>query len=371
MAAGLATLGQSFLDLWHHVDSMDARRADALGPAPLLRPFDREEFRQHAAACRAIEGAVLDLDLADLDDEVDRTILLAALRPRIKQWERDHPGRRSPSYWTSRILAVLAERPGEVAALGAIPSWVETARAVVATPPAVATQVALDDLGVARTQLERAEWWQVDKDQLAESAAALDRLDSFLRHEVTPDPSPGAPRIDEDAVTWQLHHGALIEVTTTEALRRLRRRAEAIFDHPPPVDTDLVGAALAYRQALAAQGSEIRRRIAPPTWLAGFSLFVAETTDPAARGTLSRWCRRGLIDAAYHTGQLAPGDVAANPDVPAAVRRPLEALETALIALEWEAVRGRYGGETNAFIAATIEHGLLHPTLIAWRLGLG
>ncbi|MBM4188454.1 MAG: hypothetical protein FJ206_14220 [Gemmatimonadetes bacterium] len=370
MAAGLGTLGQSFLDLWHHVDGVEAKRTDPAGPSAALRPFDRNEFRQHAAGCRAIESAVLDLELTELDDEIDRTILLAAIRPRIKAWERDHPGKRLPTFWTGRLLAVLAERPGQDGALESIPNWVDAGRAMVSAPPAVATQVALDDLAAARTQVERPEWWQAHKDRLAAAAAAIDRFDSFLRHEVTPDPDPAGPQLDEESMAWQLHHGALIEVGTAEALRRLRRRADD-RDDSGTGDTDLFGAATAYRQALGSRQSEVRRRIGQPSWLAGFALFVAEATDPGARGSLVRWCRRGLVDASYQLGQLSPAELIGNRDVPAAIRRPLEALETALIALEWEAVQGRFGGEAASLVTAAMGHGLLHPALAAWRLGLG
>jgi hypothetical protein len=367
-APGLDSLLQSFLDLWHHFDGVEARRFDPDGPLPELRPFDDDLLRQHAAACRAIEGAVLDLDLETLDAEVDRTVLLAAVRPQIRRLDRDRPADRNPTFWTSRVLAALRARLGDDAVLAPVPPWLVVGTETLTAPPVFSVQVAVDDLNAIRTELERPEWWRADKDLLAGVASAVDGFEGFLRHEIAPNAEAGAGAIGEESVTWHLNHAGLIEVSAAEAARRLRRRMEGSVEGAA---TDLTGAVLAYRQGLARQASPVRRQLASPVWLAGFSLFVADQADPGARGAIADWCRAGLVDAGYHLGLLSPGELVRAAAGPAVVRRPLEALETALLAIEWETVRGRFGGDTPTFIAAAIEHGLLHPTLLGWRLGIG
>ena len=365
-ASRLDPLVQSFLDLWHHVDAIQARRFEWDGPLPVLAAFDDDGLRQHAVAARSIEGAVLDLDLDSLDEEIDRTVLLAAIRPLIRQLERDHPENHQPTFWTERIIALLAARTGDEAGLVALPGWVDSARVTLIEPPLFALQVALDDLSQARAQLERPEWWQTDKNALAAAVAAIDGLEQFFRHGTTPNPGSGA--LGEEAITWHLNHGALIEVSATEAARRLRRRLDGAS---PAARVDLTGAVQAYRQALAGHRSGTRRRIASPVWLGGFALFVAEVGGWPVGGAIAEWCGRGLVDVGYHLGLVSSEGLTEASGAVAAVRSPLETMETALLAIEWETVRGRFGGDTESFVAAVVQRGLFHPALAAWRLGLG
>ncbi len=383
-SASLAELARSFLDLWHHFDGVEARRFDREGPEPRLRPFDRVASRQYAAAVRSLEGAVLELELESLDDEIDRTVLLASIRPQARRHHRDHPERVDPTLWTGRLLSVLEARPGDGETLEMIPVWVDAARATVAGPPLAALPVALDDVAAARTALARSEWWRADQDALSWAAAALDRLERFLRLETMPDPEAGAGALGDDAVGWYLHHAGLIELGAGEAARRLRHRAETLR---PQVDSlgkaraptlDLRGAAEAYGQGLRHQESEIRRRLAAPAWLEAFALFVAvsgsgaapdQPTEPA---TLWERIQLGRIDLATQVAD--PEAPTALPDSipagPAALRHPLEAAIVALLALEWQGQRTTWAGDTGSFVGAVVEHGVFHPVLAGWRLGL-
>lgn len=377
----LVDLAQSFLDLWHHSDSVEARRYDSDGPLPALRPFDKETVRQHAAAFRALEGAILELDLATLDEEIDRTILLAAIRPQIRRLDRDHPERSNPVFWTDRLVSVLDARPGDPATLAALPGWVDDARATVTTPPFAFLEVALDDVAAARTSLARPEWWLGDKEGLSQAAAALDRLEQFFRHETMPDPGATGGG-GADAVSWHLHHAALVEVGGTEAARRLAARLEVLRrdlegrGQITASRVDLSGAVEAYRQGLRHQGSLIRRRITSPVWLQAFALFAlgARADHRDREGALVATFLRthlGRLDLEIQLGTKEPGAALADPSElgTSVVRRPLEATMVALLTIEWEATRAGWPGDTATFLAAVLKHGILHPTLAAWRLG--
>jgi hypothetical protein len=370
-SAALVELARSYLDLWHRVDPVEAGRFDREGPPPALRSADREGIRQQLAAARSLEGAVSELELESLDDEIDRTILLAAIRPLIRRSARDHPERANPTVWTGHLVAVLVARAGDAATLAAIPQWVETARAAVARPAVGYLRLALDDLAAARSRLTRAEWWQADKEQLSRAIAAVDRLEGFLRWEAMPDLDAGT--FGERGVEWQLHHAGLIEVGATEAARRLRLEGEQLRGRldalgvpspslEPPLD--LEPAAAAYGRSLHHLASEIRRRVLPPPWLEAFTLFAAQA-EAGAEGTIylaDRW-RRIQLGRADLEAQLAGS--AASP-----TRHPLEAAVAALLSLEWEALRARWLGDLESLLAAVLDQGLLHPILAGWRLGL-
>jgi hypothetical protein len=379
-SVSLAELARSFLDLWHHFDAVEARRFDREGPEPRLRPFDRDGLRQQVAAIRSLEGAALELDLEGLDDEIDRTILLAAIRPQIRRHERDHPERVNPTIWSGRLRSVLEVRAGDPATLEAIPGWVEAAREAIAAPGFAFLQVALDDLAAARIALASAQWWQVDKELLSQAAAALDRLDQFLRHDARPNPAADAGALGDEAVAWHLHHAALIEMGGDEAARKLRYESEMARLQVEPVGgvsgLDLRGAAAAYGQGLLHQSSEIRRRVAPPSWLDAFALFAAGAAVPAdSAPVLTRWdrLRLGRLDLEVQLARQDPAKAltdAPAPLGPALIRYPLEATFVALLVLEWEALRAKWAGDLGSLIGAVVEHGVMHPALAGWRLGL-
>ena len=382
-SALLAELARSFLDLWHHVDGVEARRFDREGPFPRLRPFDREISRGHVAALRSIEGATVELEVTELDDEIDRTILLAAIRPQIRRHEHEHPERTNPTFWTGRLVAALEATAGDAEVLASVPPWVEAARATVANPPLAALPVAHEDVAAARTTLARSEWWQADQEALSQSVAALDRLDRFLRLETMPDPTAEAGALGEPGVSWHLHHAALIETGAEEAARRLRYqgemlrpRVESLGSAPGP-GLDLRGVAAAYGQGLRHQESEIRRRVVPPAWLEGFALFAAGAvpeTDPRRPVALAAVAERiqlARVDLEVQLAQQEVGKALAAPLGAAVVRHPLETAVTALLALEWETLRVGPTGDATPIVAAVVEHGVIHPALARWRLGFG
>ena len=206
----LPELARSFLDLWHHFDGAEASRTDRFGPAPVLVPFDDKALKQHAAAFRALAHAVEELELESLDEEVDRTILIDAIRVRLRRVEHDRPERRSPALWLDRLAAVLATRPDDQALLDTIPDWTAALRRTVSKPSIGNLQVALELLADVRGAVTD-----------GGAAEALAGLETFLRHDVEVDPTAAAGALGEDQVTWHLHHEFKLELTAAQAERRL------------------------------------------------------------------------------------------------------------------------------------------------------
>ena len=131
----LADLTQSFFDLWHHFDGVEASRYDSEGPPPALAAFDAETTRQHGAAFRALAAAVEDLDLDRIEDEIDRTVLLDAIRVRLRRVDHERPERWNPLLWSNRLRTVLVARAGDADTLAMVPDWVERAVGTIAEPP--------------------------------------------------------------------------------------------------------------------------------------------------------------------------------------------------------------------------------------------
>jgi hypothetical protein len=324
---------------------------------------------------------MVELEVVDLDDEIDRTVLLSVVRTQIRRHDEEHPERHDPTVWSERLVTVLETSPGDGEVLRSIPGWVEAARVTLASPGLAAVEVALEDVASARSALAGSSWWQADKEALSQAGAAIDRLERFLRMETTPDPGAGA--WGEPAVAWHLHHEALIEIGAEEARRRLRYHGEMLRPRleslgvPLGPTLDLRGVAAAYGQGLRHQESEIRRRVVPPAWLDGFALFAAgavaesDQKHPAAMAALWERIQLARIDLEVHLGHQEPGRALATALGGTVLRRPLEATVVALLALEWQSLCDGALGDANAVVAGVVERGAIHPALARWRLGVG
>jgi hypothetical protein len=388
-------LFRSFADTWRDLDSVEAFDHGLNDTRPILQSFERDRLRRHAAAFRSLAGAIEALDLESLDDEIDRAILLAAVRTRLHRLDHDHAERTDPVLWTSRLARVIESGPGSDESLAAIPDWVEAARLSLSKAPIFHLQVALDLVAETRQRLAGESWWMADKERLSAANAALDRLERFLRHEIEPDPRPTAGSLGEAEVEWRLHHAFLLELSAGEATRRLTRLAEeaaAAADRVSPPEADHPPVWAVHPGAAAAIGthrSEIRRSLVPPAWGRGWLTFAAglpsagpESVRAAAALLADRQARIAGLDLALQLGLVAPGDAVAMlnqveagaPWLPAAIEglfvAPLTEAAAALLAAEWRVVRGRWTGADASFLAAVAEQGILHPTLFAWRLGL-
>ncbi len=366
----LLELYRSFADLWNHFDSAEAFGFGRGYPLPSLQAFDEETCHQHAAAFRSLIGAVEDLELETLDEEIDRTVLLTALRTRVERLDVERPERWNPALWVNRLLQATVTRPGDPATLAALPDWVASAMDTIRKPSLFSLQVALGQLDEVRDRL-RGEEWSADPDARSRALAAIEELDRFLRHHVEPDPEPTAGALGADKVEWRLHHEHLLEVSSGEALRRLSGRVAALAERSEPVEGR--PPAVIEPDPVA---FEIRSRLVAPSWGEAWILFIAGLAGGrSASDALLAQARKGGLDYAVQMGQLGPvegiarlgGDSTAFDDL---VVFPLAAAATTLLIAEWEAVRSRWTGTDASFIEAVAGHAVLHPILAAWRLDL-
>ena len=384
----LVELFHSYADLWVHFDSVEAFDYGGDSYLPRLDAFDAEAGRQHAAAFRSLAAATEELDLESLDAEMDRTILLGQIRTRLRRIERDRPERTNPILWAHRLNQALQARPGDADTLARIPGWVRAARETLVKPPLFYLQVALDLVADARASLQTEYWWQADKEALSQANGALEAFDRFLRHEVEPDPEPMAGAMGADRVEWHLRNEFLLELTSKDAARHVANRVETLAgraEAPPPASAP---APASSSPSAVKAVSEIRQRLLPPAWAAAWLRFSAALApDPgvraAAAGLNLRQARLGALDLAIQLGEISPVAAAAHlgsigPDGPermssigALLVAPLTEAATTLLIAEWERLRGRFGGDDRSFLEAIQQHGLLHPALAGWRLGLG
>lgn len=378
-------LAQSFLDLWHHFDGVEAGRYDREGPPPVLVAFDKDTTRQHGAAFRSLAAAVEDLELERVDDEIDRTILLDLIRVRIRRVEKERPERWNPLLWSNRLRTVLASRAADADTVALIPDWVEKALGTIAAPPVIHLELAREDIRVAKAALTEHSAG-VEVDLLVAAGQALDRFEYVLGHDLEPDPDPAAGALGEDAVLWRLHHDARLEMTPVEAGRRLgRRQAElaALLETAVPA-AEVVALPDAVDQARR-HPSMVRRRLIGPDAVRGWRLFAREALeggDPARRtaalGESFVATLLGALDLGIQTGQTPaargiadtaarlPGRVEELRDL---LLHPLESMAAAAFAIQWLELYRQTGDGPTEFAERVGRSGLLHPVLAAWSFG--
>lgn len=167
-ANALDDLARSFLDLRWHLDPVEASGAGLAAHDHRLGRFTEDDVRQHVAALRALMGAVEEVPVGDLEDEIDRTALLNEIRFTVHRLGTEQPHVRDPGYWLGHFLegvflllvvrdrseaaraAALAER------LGAAPRFLEDARATLERPAAVLVDLSLRMLRGAETLVREA-----------------------------------------------------------------------------------------------------------------------------------------------------------------------------------------------------------------------
>lgn len=360
-------LARSFFDLWHHLDPAAAARFDPDGPAPGLVAFDRRTVRQHLAALRSLAAAAEALSPATLDEEIDQTLLLDAIRGVEHEFDRERSRLDDPSLWVTRLCEALAARPGDAAVLAAIPAWAAAAEAALTHPPAFGLELGLVLLGWALEALEGPGWQSGQPDDLSRARAALRGLELALRN-AAPQADPLRSGVGEEAVDWRLHFGYTLVAGGAEALKQLARMAEerpaparepeppgaapapagpsfrALTEPGPYAETSPAGAldrgglrisggagagaaVLEARFGPAGAGgllagrsraaSEIRRRFAAPGLVEGWALYAEaraaeRATDPAVRRELEADLHHRVlaaaVDLAVHRRQMTPAD---------------------------------------------------------------
>ena len=105
-----------------------------------------------------MSGALEDLDVGALQDEIDRTALLGEIRSTISRLKVERPHVRNPGFWLSHVFqalySVLARQdsvapraPAALDRLQTIPAFLDAARNTLDGPPGVFVDSALAMLG--------------------------------------------------------------------------------------------------------------------------------------------------------------------------------------------------------------------------------
>ena len=83
---------------------------------PRLGSFDDVSIRRQLAAFRAMAGAVEEMEIADLQDEIDRTALLDDIRVTIFRFQHERPHVHDPAFWLTHLFGAyqgLLDRAGD------------------------------------------------------------------------------------------------------------------------------------------------------------------------------------------------------------------------------------------------------------------
>jgi hypothetical protein len=140
---------QSCFDLRWHFDPATASEAGVSAQNSRLGEFDAESMRTHLAAFRSLSSALEALEVDDVQEEIDRSALLNAMRSTLFQFEHEKPHTTSPVFWVnhfSRALYALLDRhdtpPDQLAIaalsrLRAVPSFFRAATDTLRDPPPI------------------------------------------------------------------------------------------------------------------------------------------------------------------------------------------------------------------------------------------
>ncbi len=244
----LRALVASYLDLRWHLDPVDGSAAGRAEHDGRLGSFSVESAGQHVAALRSLMGAVEELELDALEDEIDRTALLNEIRVAVHRLVQEQPHVRDPGYWVAHVLEglhqmlLLSDRPADARAraaaarLRAVPAFFDEARATLAGCPLVFVETAQHMVQAGAPlvdEIEAAFPGGPELDVAAACGAARDGLAAFAAQLAGP-LREGAPAdgfaIGEDAFNFRLHFQHAVQATATELLRYGSRLVEQVED---------------------------------------------------------------------------------------------------------------------------------------------
>jgi hypothetical protein len=219
-------LCRSYLDLKYHFDPAAASAAGLVSHDGRLGRFDDEAVRTHVAALKSVAGAVEELEVDDLQEEIDRTALLGEIRSSTFRLEHERPHERNPIFWVNHLFqglyavlsrsgeAVGGRAPAVLERLRAVPAFLNSAQATLEAPPSVFVDSALAMLGgggelivqAADTLGAEAPGLQEELNTAAGAALeALKRCGTALRDEIEPSADPHAFAVGEEQFARRLH----------------------------------------------------------------------------------------------------------------------------------------------------------------------
>jgi hypothetical protein len=220
-------LCQSYLDLKYHFDPGAASAAGLVSHDGRLGRFDADTVRAHVVALRSVGGAVEELEVDDIQQEIDRTALLGEIRSTVFRLEHERPHVRYPGFWLGHLFqglyavlarangALVGRAPAALERLRAVPAFLDSARATLDEPPSVFVDTALGMLGgggelvVQLAAALGAETPELQGDLQSAAGEALVGLKLFgtaLRDEIEPSADPHAFAIGEEQFSRRLHH---------------------------------------------------------------------------------------------------------------------------------------------------------------------
>jgi hypothetical protein len=233
-------LCRSYLDLKYHFDPAAASSAGLVSHDGRLGRFDQPTVREHVAALRSVTGALEELEVDDIQQEIDRTALLGELRSTTDRLDHERPHVRNPGFWLGHLFqglyAVLARRdgaaggraPAALERLRAVPAFLDAARSTLREPPAVFLDTAFGMLGgggelVVQVSVALGEETPSLRAELqtaaGEALQALKRFGGALRDEIEPSADPHAFAIGEEQFSRRLHHEHALEPGAPELWR--------------------------------------------------------------------------------------------------------------------------------------------------------
>ncbi len=233
-------VARSYLDLrWNFDPAAGTAAGDAAADAR-LGSFDDVSVRRQLAAFRAMAGAVEDMEIADLQDEIDRTALLDDIRVTIFRFQHERPHVHDPAFWVVHLFGAWqglldradhdTERRADaaLARLVATPEFLANAAATLKNPPSVLLDTALTMLeggaGLAEAVGEtfaarvpaRAEALRV---AAREAAVAVASFRGTLLDDLQANPAELAFAVGEDEFNRRLHHEHALRATAPELWR--------------------------------------------------------------------------------------------------------------------------------------------------------
>jgi uncharacterized protein (DUF885 family) len=244
-APELEQLVSSYLDVRWHLDPVEATAAGLAEHDHRLGRFTQEDVRQHLAAIRSLAGAVEQVAVESLEDEIDRTMLLNELRMWEHRFKVEQVHLKNPGFWLGHALDGLylllsrTDRPLEHRAESAasrmaeFPAFFRAAQETLSGCPEVFVNLALRVAKGGRALMEQVARElrpQSDLDFETKYQEARQALDSFARfmEEELLDPGNNSFAIGEEAFNFRLHYEHALRNTAPELWRYGNRLAEEI-----------------------------------------------------------------------------------------------------------------------------------------------
>ena len=152
---GFRQLEQSYFDLRWHLDPVAATQAGVTTHDDRLGRYSAAALSPHLAALKSISAALEEVDVATVQDEIDRTALLNEARVTLRRFEREKPQTKNPGFWLSHLLGGLhflmlrtdrnpADRARAAAGrLEDVPAFLDDARATLTHPVRLFVETAL------------------------------------------------------------------------------------------------------------------------------------------------------------------------------------------------------------------------------------